>query len=167
LDLQEVGLLLGANLGNRYQNLTNARFFLEERLGVALRVSAIYETAAWGGVSTAHYLNQVLVFESGQPPEVLLTHCLSVEQQMGRTRELRWGDRVIDIDILFYGQQQVQQENLIIPHPRLPERAFALKPLAEVAGNWQHPQLKMAAKELLAACGDALAVKIWEGALAE
>jgi 2-amino-4-hydroxy-6-hydroxymethyldihydropteridine diphosphokinase len=163
LDLQEAGLLLGANLGNRYQNLTKARFFLEERLGLVLRASLLYETAAWGGVSTAAYLNQVLVFETEMAPEQLLAHCLEVEQLLGRERKERWGDRAMDIDILYYGQRQVQLPELVIPHPRMAERAFVLQPLAEVAAGWQHPALKLSAAALLAQCSDTLEVKIWEG----
>jgi 2-amino-4-hydroxy-6-hydroxymethyldihydropteridine diphosphokinase len=163
LDLQEVGVLLGTNMGNRYQNLTKARAFLEQEWGAALRASAIYETAAWGGVSSAAYLNQLLVFESNQAAHDLLAFCLAVEARLGRTRELRWGDRVIDIDILFYGQQQVQQPELVIPHPRMTERAFVLQPLVEVAAGWQHPVLKLSATALMAQCSDTLEVKIWEG----
>ncbi len=163
MDLQEAGLLLGANLGNRYQNLTKARAFLEERLGPVLRASSVYETAAWGGVSTAAYLNQLLVFETDLAPEQLLAHCLEVEQMLGRERSARWGDRLMDIDILFYGQQQVQQPDLVIPHPRLAERAFVLQPLTEVAAGWLHPALKLSAAALLAQCSDRLEVKVWEG----
>lgn len=156
-------MLLGTNMGNRYQNLTKARAFLEEEWGVALRVSAIYETAAWGGVSSAAYLNQLLVFESNQAAHDLLVCCLAVEARLGRTRDLRWGDRLIDIDIIFYGQQQVQQPELVIPHPRIAERAFVLQPLVEVAAGWQHPALKLSAAALLAQCSDTLEVKVWEG----
>lgn len=163
MDLQEAGLLLGANLGNRYQNLTKARVFLEERLGPVLRASSVYETAAWGGVSTVAYLNQVLVFETDMAPEQLLAHCLEVEQLLGRERRERWGDRLMDIDILFYGQQQVQQAALVIPHPRMAERAFVLQPLVEVAAGWQHPSLQLSAAALLAQCSDTLEVKVWEG----
>jgi 2-amino-4-hydroxy-6-hydroxymethyldihydropteridine diphosphokinase len=163
LDLQEVGVLLGTNMGNRYQNLTKARAFLEEEWGAPLRVSAIYETAAWGGVSVAPYLNQLLVFGSDGAAHNLLAFCLEVEARLGRSRELRWGDRVMDIDILFYGQQQVQQPELVIPHPRMAERAFVLQPLVEVAAAWQHPVLNLSAAALLAHCSDTLEVKIWEG----
>ena len=151
-------LLTGANMGNRYENLTQARLKLEQMLGPVCLASAIYSTQAWGGKSTAAYLNQVLVFEVKITAQELLDICLKVELELGRVRgEERWTDRTMDIDILVFGEQQ-QCPQLQLPHPRLHERRFALVPLMEVWPQWLHPDLKRTTAELLEACTDTLEV---------
>lgn len=152
-------LLTGANMGNRYENLTQARLKLEQMLGPVCLASAIYSTQAWGGKSTAAYLNQVLVFEVKITAQELLDICLKVELELGRVRgEERWTDRTMDIDILVFGEQQQQSPQLQLPHPRLHERRFALVPLMEVWPQWLHPDLKRTTAELLEACTDTLEV---------
>lgn len=154
-----VALLTGANMGNRYENLTQARLKLEQMLGPVCLASAIYSTQAWGGKSTAAYLNQVLVFEVKITAHELLDICLKIELELGRVRgEERWTDRTIDIDILVFGEQQQHSPQLQLPHPRLHERRFALVPLMEVWPQWLHPVFKRTTAELLAACTDTLEV---------
>lgn len=156
-------LLTGANLGNRYENLTLARLRLEALFAQQATASAVYSTDAWGGKSTASYLNQVLLFEVDVPATRLLEICLQVEQELGRVRgEERWTDRTIDIDILVFGSQQHALPQLEVPHPRLPERKFALTPLNEVWPQWMHPLYQKTTSELLALCSDPLDVKIFE-----
>lgn len=162
MDFREAAFLLGSNLGNRYQNLTKAKQLLEGPLGGVLRQSAIYQTAAWGGVSTTAYLNQVLVFRTDWRPEALLELALATEQQLGRQRLERWGDRSIDIDLLLVGQEVVSLPDLVLPHPRLQERSFVLVPLLEVAPDWQHPLLHQSVRALQEACSDGLAVELWK-----
>ena len=156
MDLIPTALLLGTNLGNRYQNLTDARRHLTQALGEAVNVSSIWETAAWGGVSQLPYFNQVLLIHTTLPPEALLELCLEVERQMGRERLVKWGDRTIDIDLLFCGHQVVDSSSLCLPHPRMAQRRFVLAPLAEVAGSWRHPVLHQTVHEMLAVCADPL-----------
>lgn len=156
-------LLTGANLGNRYENLTQARLRLEALLAQQATASSVYSTDPWGGKSTASYLNQVLLFEVDVPATRLLEICLQVEQELGRVRgEERWTDRTIDIDILVFGSEQYTLPQLEVPHPRLPERKFALAPLNEVWPQWIHPIYNKTTREMLAACSDRLEVGIYE-----
>lgn len=159
-------MLTGANQGNRYENLTEARLRLEHLLGQSATASAVYSTEAWGGKSTATYLNQVLLFDVAISATGLLKLCLQVESEMGRVRgEERWTDRTIDIDILAFGDEHLDLPQLQLPHPRLQERRFALVPLDEVWPHWLHPVLKKTTSELLSQCTDTLEVKTYEEVL--
>ena len=125
---------LGANLGDRQANLRAATALLESvgRCRVIAR-SSIYETRPVGITDQPDFLNAVVAVETSLCPEALLELCLSVEKRLGRQRTIRWGPRVIDIDILLYDGIQVRTDNLIVPHPELAKRAFVLVPLAEIA----------------------------------
>lgn len=154
----KVFLLLGTNLGNRSQNLLVARQHLEITVGKIIQESSIYETAAWGNTAQQSFLNQVVSIETMMAPIELLDGVLSIEAQMGRVREIKWGPRVIDIDILFFGDIIVASETLTIPHPALHERRFTLVPMAEIAGDFIHPVLQKNTLELLRVCSDPLRV---------
>lgn len=158
---REVALLTGGNLGNRYQNLTFAREALTQYLGAPLAVSQLYETAAWGGKSEGAYLNQVLVFAYAGSAYELLRQCLAIETSMGRERVGQWTNRIIDIDLLYLDQEQLQSDDLQLPHPRLHERRFTLVPLAEVRPHWMHPVLGQSVADLLASCTDPLPVQTY------
>lgn len=156
-------MLSGTNLGNRYDNLTKACRLLEQKLGKASAMSPVYETQAWGGKSKHDYLNQVLLFDLQGTAEALLDACLQTELEMGRVRtEERWTDRLIDLDVLFFGDQIVQEPHLQLPHPRMAERRFVLEPLAGICPNWRHPILGKTTSELLAACADELQVHVYK-----
>ena len=120
---------LGANLGDREGTIRRAA----ELLG-ARRVSTLIETEPWGYADQPRFLNGVAELETDEPPAELLVRLLEVERELGRTREgPRYGPRTIDLDLLLHGDQRVEQPGLIVPHPRLHERAFVLVPLAELA----------------------------------
>lgn len=139
---------LGTNLGDRLANLQAACAALPPRVAVR-RSSSIYETAPWGYLDQPPFLNQVLEADTRLTPQALLHHIKAIEQRLGRTPNFRYGPRLIDIDILSYGSQVIDQPGLRIPHPHLPERAFVLLPLSELAPNWIHPQSHHSIAQLL------------------
>ncbi|WP_426061950.1 2-amino-4-hydroxy-6-hydroxymethyldihydropteridine diphosphokinase [Hymenobacter sp. B1770] len=158
-------LLLGSNLGNRAALLAAARQELATTAGDIVAQSGLYETAAWGRENQPAFLNQALAVRTWLRPEELLAACQAAEQQAGRRRVEQWGSRTLDVDILFHGRQVIESPDLTIPHPRLPERRFALVPLAEIAKALRHPQLGLTVTELLAHCPDPLPVRPWPGEL--
>jgi len=151
-------LLLGSNLGNRKNNLTEAIVHLKTS-GQILSQSAIYQTAAWGKTDQPDFYNQVIHFDTNLSAHELLDSILKIEQEMGRTRVIKWGERLIDIDILLYHDQILADTNLSIPHPQLELRRFALIPLAEIAGSVIHPIVQKSIHQLLENCPDKLAVQ--------
>ena len=153
-----VFLLLGTNLGNRSENLLVARQHLQITVGRIIEASSIYETAAWGNTAQQSFLNQVVSIETMLTPAEVLSEVLSIEAQMGRVREIKWGPRIIDIDILFFEDIIISSETLTIPHPALHERRFTLVPMAEIAGEFIHPVLQKNILDLLRVCRDQLPV---------
>ena len=145
---EPIFLALGTNLGDREANLSNARESLPPEV-VVVQASSIYVTPPWGYEDQPDFLNQVLETRSDLEPLQLLAHIKSVEAQMGRLQTFRNGPRLIDLDILFYGQRVVDETGLQIPHPRLQERAFVLVPLSEIAPDFVHPVLDVKVKTLL------------------
>ena len=156
-------LLLGSNLGDRATLLATARQELAATAGDIVAVSGLYETAAWGREDQPAFLNQALAVRTRLRPEALLAACQAAEQHAGRQRLEHWGSRTLDVDILLFGNEIIDTHTLTVPHPRLPERRFALVPLAEIAGAMRHPQLHDTIKTLLLCCPDSLAVRPWVG----
>jgi 2-amino-4-hydroxy-6-hydroxymethyldihydropteridine diphosphokinase len=145
---------LGSNLGDRSANLSLALALLAGR-GVEIgRVSSIYRTEPVEVVDQGEFLNQVVGCVTGLSPEGLLQICLSVEGEMGRVRTRERGPRVIDLDLLLFGEQIRNGSGLELPHPRMHLRRFVLVPLAEIAPEARHPVLRLSASELLTRCPD-------------
>ena len=137
----DVFLLLGSNLGNRKLFLDEAIKYIEEQIAPVVNTSSVYETQSWGKTDEPDYLNQVLKLHTILPAHEVLQRALAIEQQMGRRREVKWGSRTIDIDILFYGDAIIDEPGLQVPHPHLHKRSFTLAPLVEIAPDFLHPVL--------------------------
>jgi 2-amino-4-hydroxy-6-hydroxymethyldihydropteridine diphosphokinase len=131
-------LSLGSNLGNRTSNLEKALHSLSPLVDV-VNQSSIYETEPWGVLDQPNFLNQVLEGETNLSPSELLEHVKGIEREMGRKPSRRFGPRLVDIDILFYGDQIISEDGLTIPHKRMSERAFVLIPLKEIAPDLLYP----------------------------
>jgi 2-amino-4-hydroxy-6-hydroxymethyldihydropteridine diphosphokinase len=150
-------LALGTNLGNRTENLRAALDALSPSI-VIRRSSLIYETPPWGLTDQPAFLNMVVRGETDLEPAALLAHLKRLETDLGRIPAIRWGPRLIDMDILFYDNLILDMPGLTIPHPRLHERAFVLVPLADLAPDLVHPVLGKPVRDLLAAV-DTIGVK--------
>ncbi|WP_342647293.1 2-amino-4-hydroxy-6-hydroxymethyldihydropteridine diphosphokinase [Mucilaginibacter sp. CSA2-8R] len=155
----DVYLLLGSNLGNRQLYLQDAARYIEKGAGKIMACSGIYETQSWGKTDAPNYLNQVLLIQTELQPQLLLAELLNIEIMLGRRRLEKWGSRTVDIDILFYGEETIDEPNLIVPHPELHNRRFTLEPLAEIAPELRHPILNKTVLLLKNELKDALAVK--------
>jgi len=126
---------IGTNVGDRLATLEASIWTLHETDGISVAdVSGIWETAPWGGVDQDPYLNAVVVIETSLGPHELLADLQATEAVFGRDRdsEVRWGPRTLDLDILLYGDEVIDTPDLVVPHPRIEERAFVLVPLLEV-----------------------------------
>ena len=138
--MTEVYLGLGSNLGSRARNLSAARRRLRQKGVRILRQSRVIETEAWGVEDQPKFLNQVLEADWQGTPRALLRVAKQVEREGGRTPTHRWGPRVIDVDVLLFGDQRVHLPGLVIPHPRIGERPFVLRSLRELgvrpAARW-------------------------------
>ncbi|MEQ8303676.1 MAG: 2-amino-4-hydroxy-6-hydroxymethyldihydropteridine diphosphokinase [Cyclobacteriaceae bacterium] len=157
--MAKVYFLLGSNMGDRKLNLSRAREKIESQFSADLQASSIFESKAWGITDQPSFLNQVIALDSTEAPAWVLEVILAIEKEMGRKRHVKWGERLIDIDVLFYGSEVISKPNLVIPHPAIPERRFTLVPLAELAAELIHPVLKKSVSQLLEECVDPLWVR--------
>ena len=153
-------LLLGSNMGNRLEYLREAESLLIQSGIQVMDESSIYETEPWGKKNQDWFLNVVLQIETSLSPINLLDELLRIENHLGRIRTEKWGERSIDIDILYFRDEIIDISNLKIPHPGIPDRRFTLIPLVEICALDYHPTLKKNQTELLAECTDTLDCKI-------
>lgn len=146
---------IGSNLGEREDNLCIAIGRIGEETGGVEVVSSVYETESWGFETDNLFLNMVAKIETFLEPQALLEALLGIEKSMGRVRNKEvYSSRIIDIDILFYEDIILNENELKIPHPHLHERRFVLEPLAEIAPDFIHPVLKKSVFNLLDICTD-------------
>jgi 2-amino-4-hydroxy-6-hydroxymethyldihydropteridine diphosphokinase len=156
---ERVYFLLGSNVGEREHYLWEARASLEKlAVNGAIASSQVYETAAWGLTEQPSFLNMAVGIDTLLSPEEILREIRDAEACFGRQRERLWGPRTLDVDVLFFGDKIIRTPELHVPHPRLPDRRFALAPLAEIAAGLVHPEFGATIGELLASCADPLQV---------
>lgn len=152
-------LLLGSNMGNSKASLDKAIAQIEKKIGAVTRKSGLYSTAAWGNTKQPDFLNQVIIVETKLSAWQTMQTILDIEKKMGRIRTVKNAPRVIDIDILFFNKEIIEQEHLSIPHPQIQNRRFVLVPLNQLSPNLKHPLLNKTVHQLLINCPDTLNVK--------
>jgi 2-amino-4-hydroxy-6-hydroxymethyldihydropteridine diphosphokinase len=156
--MNKVYLLIGGNMGDRMANLDIALNLMELNLGAIIQISSRYETAAWGLTDQPNFINQAVLMHTSLSANELMQAILDVEKLMGRERTIPLGPRNIDIDIIYYNDEIINNESLTVPHPKMTERRFVLLPMVEIAPHYIHPILSKSNTLLLKECGDSLAV---------
>jgi 2-amino-4-hydroxy-6-hydroxymethyldihydropteridine diphosphokinase len=156
-------IALGSNMGNRYDYLLKAVQLLKSNSKVQLvNYSSIYETDPVGYEDQDLFLNMVIEIKTDYKALELLDHCLQIELELGRKRDIRWGPRTLDIDILTFNQENIETEKLIVPHPRMIERAFVMIPLLEIHRDISVPGLERPLKSYLNELPNKEGVRIWK-----
>ncbi|WP_107839597.1 2-amino-4-hydroxy-6-hydroxymethyldihydropteridine diphosphokinase [Metasolibacillus meyeri] len=141
--MNDVFLSIGTNIGEREGNLKQAVQLLREQVEV-VKVSAVYETAPVGYIDQPSFFNIAVHVQTERTAEEALAVCQSIENELGRVRDIRWGPRIIDLDILLFNQESIGTDSLIVPHPRMYERAFVLVPLVEISESFESGQITQA-----------------------
>lgn len=142
-------IALGSNMGDREMYLRRAWEEIEGRAGHITKTSSIMETEAYGYTDQDNFLNMVLEIETGLSPHRLLAELLTIEAELGRVRTIHWGPRTIDLDIIYYGDQIIDDDDLRVPHPDLHNREFVLKPIAEIEPEWYDPKRQKTVGQML------------------
>jgi 2-amino-4-hydroxy-6-hydroxymethyldihydropteridine diphosphokinase len=156
-------IALGSNIGNRYDNITSAIKRLISYSDINLvNYSSIYETDPVGYEDQDLFLNMVIEVQTSLSAMDLLELCLKTELELGRKREIKWGPRTIDLDILTYNQENIESEKLIVPHPRMLERAFVIIPLLEIIHDSQFLKINKLLESSLEELPDKEGVRIWK-----
>ena len=168
--METAHLLFGSNMGDKAALFDQACHYINNRCGRINALSSAYESEPWGFEAQEWFLNRLIVLETELEPETLMRELLDIEALMGRKRhpdEEGYTSRPVDLDILYYGQQNIHTEKVVIPHPRLHLRRFALLPLCEVIPDFVHPVLGLTQTELLERCNDPLVVRKIETTLTD
>ncbi|CAN5610179.1 2-amino-4-hydroxy-6-hydroxymethyldihydropteridinediphosphokinase [soil metagenome] len=147
-------LSLGSNLGDRLSNLKKALLLIEKKIGKPHLISSIYETSPWGNTHQPFFLNLTGGFYTTLSPTEVLNNLMEIELHLGRVRAEKWAARIIDLDILYYEHEIIDEVNLRVPHPGIPIRRFILIPLCENYPNFIDPVSGKKQQELLAQCKD-------------
>jgi len=154
-----VYLQLGSNIGDREQQLEFAISEIKEKVGDITNSSKVYESAPWRVDGQSNYLNQVIKIKTEIDAESVLSVVLDIENDLGRKRIEKWGERLIDIDIIFYNNEIIETAELCIPHKHMHERKFVLTPLNEIASDYLHPKYNKTVADLLVECNDVESVE--------
>jgi len=160
LEYNTAYLLLGGNLGDREANLKKAIELVNDKIGHVMAISSLYETAAWGKTDQPSFLNQAVSLETRLTALEVLERALSIEQELGRVRKDKWGERLIDIDLILFGDEIINiPDKLQVPHPHMQDRKFVMEPLAEIAPEVIHPLLGETMLDICRNITDPLEVK--------
>ena len=160
--MEKCYVLFGSNLGNKEALFEQACALINKRCGPVLQASSAYESEPWGFEAEEWFLNRLIVVETSLQPDEMMRQLLAIESTLGRVRRQNtqgYTSRPVDLDILYYGEQIVSTDWVIVPHPRLHLRRFALLPLCELIPNFMHPVLGLTQTELLERCNDPLIVR--------
>ncbi len=139
-----------------------ARYFLQQRAGIIVQYSSIFQTAPWGNTKQSNYLNQAIVLKTYKTPFQLLKLTQKIEKELGRKNKYQNAERIIDIDLLFIDDIQINAKNLTVPHPRLHLRNFTMEPLLEINQTYIHPVFKKTLEDLAKDCVDTGKVSIFD-----
>jgi len=159
---QQVYLHLGSNIGDRMAMLAKAEALIAQRIGAIERRSNYYETAAWGKTDQPNFINYALRIETEQTAEAVLKTIHEIEAECGRERKEKWTARVLDIDIVFFGNEVIDTKALTVPHPHMQNRNFVLIPMMDIADDYLHPILGLRMDELYEQSEDDLEVLLIE-----
>ena len=153
---------LGSNVGERHSYIKESLLQIEKILGTIICESKTYESSPWGVTEQRNFLNKVISVKSDFSAKDALKTLQNIENNLGRKRTEKWGERTIDLDILFYNNQTINTKELTIPHPHIQDRKFVLIPFAEMNGKFIHPTLKKDIFALLKECKDTEKVVVYE-----
>ena len=160
LEYNTAYLLLGGNLGDREANLKKAIELVNDKIGRVIAISSLYETAAWGKTDQPAFLNQAVSLQTRLTALEVLERALSIEQELGRVRKDKWGERLIDIDLILFGDEVINiPDKLHVPHPHMQDRKFVMEPLAEIAPGVIHPLMGETMLDICRNITDPLEVK--------
>lgn len=156
-----VVLGLGANLGNRLAYILQASELLRHRYPKKFKLASIYETPPWGELDQPRFLNTVISFSTDENASTCFHFIKEIEKELGREKTKKWGPRIIDIDILYFGNERIQSPNLEVPHKHLHNRAFVLRPMNDIEPNCLHPILNLTTNQMLSKINDDTSL-FWE-----